>query len=80
LVVCLYVAAEEVEQVAATLALVDYIAPVAKKVTEVAAGPTDLADQAERPKVVVAGIEIDFLARVALASSAVDRCLVDIVT
>ena len=40
-----------------------------------AAGPTDLADQVERPKVAVAGIEIDFL-----ASSVVGHCLADIAT
>jgi len=73
-VVCPSVAVEEVEQLAATLALAGCIAPVAKKVAEVA-GPTDLADQVVVPKVAVAGIEID-----SLASLVVDHCLADIVT
>ena len=44
-----------------------------------AAGPTDQADQVERPKVVVAGIEIDSPAKV-VASSVAGYCLVDTVT
>ena len=76
---CRLVALDVVEQVAATLALVDYIAPVAKKVAGVAAGPTDLADQVEHPKAVVASVEIDSPAR-AVASLVVDHCSADIVT
>lgn len=52
---------------------------VAVLAIEAGAGPTDLTDQVEHPRIVVAKVETDSLARV-VASSVVGYCLVDTVT